>query len=494
MGITSLGLVLLPLGLIWATNPVRLLQLAFVAAIFEAGAALVFGSFGLQPALVPGLIFVAYVCAQYALGMRYQGEAQILKTFAPLLALLAYALLSILVLPDAFQGRIMVWPQRPDMLNPGYVPLTFTAGNVTQTLYLALYTVVAIAAGLLVTRSGFRFDALLRAYLLGGYGVILLTFWDFAYRIAGVPFPKDFVYSNPNWAIVNQTIGPVPRIQATFSEPAALAFYLSGLFFCCLWLNARGHRIMRVDLLLGLAILAMLCSTSTTGILTLAAGFPLLIAFATLTGNGRAVVRLARKGGALLLAGTLLIGPLFILVPSLQGSVNEVVTATLSKGDSQSYAERSGLDAAALATLAQTDGLGVGWGSFRASSLIPGIAANGGVFGLAMVLILVTQVVRLLRRAGHRHRHGHAGSLVLDGFGAALAGQLAAALLSAPTIGSIAFYLQLGCVTGIAARMLVDRRSPQAGVPAGRLRGPGLAARPGPTLAAQTPGRGGQFA
>ncbi|HEX3984678.1 MAG TPA: hypothetical protein VHX12_13365 [Acidisoma sp.] len=461
MGVTLLGIVLLPLGLVWATNPVRLLQLAFIAAIFEAGAAFIFGSFGLQPALVPGLIFVVYVVAQYLLGMRYQGEAHILRTLAPLIALLAYAVLSILVLPQAFQGRIMVWPQRPDMLDPGYVPLTFTAGNVTQTLYLALYSMVAICAALLVTRSGFKFESLLRAYLFGGYLVIGLTFWDFAYRVAGVPFPTDILYSNPNWEIVNQTIGPVPRIQATFSEPAALAFYLSGLFFCCLWLNAKGWRIMRVDILLGLCILAMLCSTSTTGILTLVAGFPMMIAVAAMAGNGAAVARLAKKGVALTVIGVIVIGPLFILEPSLQSSVNEVVTATLSKGDSESYQERSGLDAAAMGTLAQTNGLGVGWGSFRSSSFIPGLAANGGLFGLAMVLLLAWQVTALMRRAGNRNRD-HPGNIVLDGFGAALCGQLAAALLSAPTIGSLAFYLQLGCVTGTAARMLEESRGRRA--------------------------------
>lgn len=461
MGVTILGLVLLPLGLLWCTNPVRLLQLAFVAAIFEAGAAFLFGSFGLQPALVPGLIFVTYVVAQYALGMRYPGEGQVLRCLAPLIALVAYAVLSIFLLPDAFKGKIMVWPQRPDLLDPGYVPLAFTSGNVTQTLYLALYSVVAIAAGLLVTRQGFRFVTLLRAYLLGGYLVVGLTFWDFAYRVTGVYFPTDIVYSNPNWAIVNQSIGPVPRIQATFSEPAALAFYLSGLFFCCLWLNARGRRIMRVDILLGLAIIAMLCSTSTTGILTLVAGFPLMIIFAVFTGQPAAAGQLVKKAGLLLMVGVVVIGPIFILVPSLQSSVNEVVQSTLSKGDSDSYQERSGLDDAALATLGQTDGLGVGWGSFRASSLVPGIAANGGVFGLAMVLLLAWQLVALIRRAGRRNP-GHEGGLVLEGFGAALAGQLAAALLSAPTIGSLAFYLQLGCVTGTATRMLSESRRPHA--------------------------------
>jgi hypothetical protein len=458
MSVTVIGLILLPLSLFWAANPIRLLQLATIAAIFEAGAALILGgSFGLQPAMVPGLIFVAYVAAQYAAGMRYPGEGRVLWTLTPLLALLGYAILSIFVLPQAFQGKIMVWPQRPDLINPGYVPLTFTSGNVTQSLYLAVNVIIATCAALLVTRVAIPYRALLKAYLFGGYLAVGLAFWQFAYRVAGVWFPSAMIQSNPSWAIVQQSIGPVPRIQGTFSEPAALAFYLSGLFFCCLWLNAQGHRIMRVKLLLGLAILAMLCSTSTTGLVTLAAGVPLVTIFAALRGDTAAVGRLMKTTMAILVVGAVVIGPLFVLKPSLQNSVHEVVVATMSKGDSQSYAERSGLDAAAVATVGQTDGLGVGWGSFRASSLIPGLLANAGVFGVAMVVWLVWRIAVLVNRAGRR-APGHPGRIVVDGFIAALCGQLAAACLSAPMIGSLAFFLQLGCVTGVAARMAGEVR------------------------------------
>ena len=104
MQITILGLALVPLTLIWAMNPVRLLQLAFVAAVFEAGAAAIIGSFGLPTAMVPGLLFIVFVIAQYALGMRYPAEGPVFWALTPLLALLAYALLSVVVLPDAFAG------------------------------------------------------------------------------------------------------------------------------------------------------------------------------------------------------------------------------------------------------------------------------------------------------------------------------------------------------------------------------------------------------
>jgi hypothetical protein len=462
MGITVLGLILLPLSLIWVANPIRLLQLATIAAIFEAAAALIVGgSFGLQPAMVPGLLFVGYVVAQYALGMRYPGERRVLWALTPLFGLFAYALLSIFVLPQAFEGKVMVWPQRPDLIDPGFVPLTFTAGNITQLLYLAMNVVIATCAALLVTRVKIPYRAVLRAYLIGGYMAVGLAFWQFAYRIAHVPFPSDIIQSNPGWAIVKQSIGPVPRIQGSFSEPAALAFYLSGLFFCCLWLNAKGHRIMRVNLLLGLAILGMLCSTSTTGIITLAAGVPLVTIFAALLGDTAAVGRLMKTMAAILVVGALVIGPVFILKPSLQNSIHEVYVATVSKGDSQSYEQRSQLDAVAVSTVGQTDGLGVGWGSYRASSLIPGLLANAGVFGVVMILWLAWRIGVLVNQA-KRHARGHPGEIVLDGFIAALCGQLAAACLSAPTIGSLAFFLQFGCATGVAARMAGEVRAAAA--------------------------------
>src|ERR1700760_3026159 len=98
MQITLLGVILIPLSLLWAANPVRLLQLALISAVFEAAAAVVLGGFGLQPAMVPGLLFIANIVVQYALGMRYPGEGTVLRATAPLRYLLFYALLSILVL------------------------------------------------------------------------------------------------------------------------------------------------------------------------------------------------------------------------------------------------------------------------------------------------------------------------------------------------------------------------------------------------------------
>ena len=461
MPITILGLVLVPLSLIWAMNPVRLLQLAFVSAVFEAGAAVIIGSFGLPTAMVPGLLFIVFVVAQYALGMRYPAEGAVFWALTPLLALLAYALLSVVVLPDAFAGHIMVSPQKNDPLQPGFVPLAFSAGNITQLLYLGMNVAVATTTALFMTRSAIPYQRIMSAYLFGGYIVVGLAFWQFASRVAGVPFPDAILYSNPSWAIVDQALGSVPRIQGPFSEPAGLAFYLSGLCFCCLWLTAHGYRLMNMTWLLAFAILAMLLSTSTTGILTLVVGLPLILLMVATRADGQALGRLGRTAGMLLLGGAIALTPVVIMKPQLLDMVSGVVDSTLNKGNSEFIAERSGTDAAAMDTFTATYGLGVGWGSFRSSSLVPGLVANGGAFGIMAVVWLGLRTTQLARR-GARAAYGHPGHLVVDGFSAALCGQLTAAMFSAPTIASLAFFLQLGCVIGVSARCPMNR-GPVAG-------------------------------
>lgn len=458
MQVTILGLILMPLSLIWAVRPVRLLQLALVSAVFEAAAALILGSnFGLQPAMVPGLLFIAYVFIQYALGMRYPGEATALRAAVPLLALMSYAVLSIWILPDAFAGKIFVWPQRPDLLMPGKVPLEFNFGNITQTLYLSFNILFTVAVAIFVTRGGIPYQGIIGAYMLGGYLVVLLAWWQFASRIAGIPFPDDLLQSNPGWAIVEQNFGSVPRIQGPFSEPAALAVYMSGITICSLWLSVRGYRTMRPTLLFVLGLVTTLLSTSTTGIATLVIGLPITMAIGSIGGDRGALGRMGKTLGVLLLSGIIVVGPVFLLQPSLIDSVSSVVDATLTKGSSESYEERSAADAAAVDTIGQTYGLGVGWGSARSSSLLPGLLANGGIFGVAMVFWLIVRVIRLGNR-GRGASRGHPGQILVDGFSASLCSQIGAALLSAPMITSLAFFLQLGCVIGVLARMSCEPR------------------------------------
>jgi hypothetical protein len=459
---TILGMVILPIALLSAANPVRLLQLALVVGVFEAGAALVIGQgigFGLPTAMVPGFLFLGYVVAQYALGMRYPGEALLLRAALPLLCFMAWAVVTSRLLPETFAGQIMIWPNRPDPVAPSAVPLAPTSGNLTQSLYLAMNVVVATVGGLFLTRRAIPWRGLLSAYLASGYLVVFLCFWNFASRVTGLWFPEDMLYSNPGWAIVNQSFGSIPRIQGPFPEPAALAIFLSGLAFCCLRLCMRGHGVMRPMLLLVLAIAAMLLSTSTTGILMLVVGLPLVLL--TAGGDRAAMARTRRTLGTMTGAILVVLVPLVVAMPELLDAAAVVIETTLEKSESDSFEERGALDQLAIDAMLGSYGLGIGWGSTRSSSLIPGILGNAGIVGLLLLLWFGWGLLRLISRASRRAAPDHPARMALDGFAAALAGQFGAALISGPTITSFSFYLQLALVLGAASRMLLDVGAPR---------------------------------
>jgi hypothetical protein len=246
-------------------------------------------------------------------------------------------------------------------------------------------------------------------------------------------------------------------MQGPFSEPAALSTYLSGIALCSLWLSIRGYRVRKPNLLLALSIVGVMLSTSTTGILTLSIGLPLVVALASVGGDPGALGRIGKTAALLLLGGSLVVTPALILMPKLIDSVNTVVESTLTKGDSDSYTERTATDASAMHTVGVTYGLGVGWGSFRSSSFVPGLLANAGVFGAAMIPWQIV-CIYLLSRNVRSSSKGHPGQILVNGFSAALCGQIAAALLSAPMITSLVFYVQLGCVIGVLARMSNEQR------------------------------------
>lgn len=456
MSPTVLGVVLVALCLRFAGDAVRLVQIGLVAAVFEAAAAVVIGGFGLQPGLVPALAVIALVVGQYMTGRRSVAEGPGLHLMTPLLVLVGYAVVSAALLPDVFAGRIIVWPQKFDGPAPEPLPLAPGQGNTNQVLYLMVNVAFAGAVALALGRAGTHWRALVRAYLLGGYVVVGLVVWDFASRTTGLPFPTGILHSNPGWAIVAQSLNGLPRLQGPFAEPSALAFYLVGVSFACTALCLRGHAIMRADLLLVLVIAATFFSTSTTGIAALAIGLPAMLGVAAVRGENpqlnRLIRMLALPGGIFLLAGVTLL----VLKPGLIGALAEVIDVTLNKTQSESFEERSAMNQDAWNAFLASSGLGVGWGSTRASSMLPGLLAGGGVVGALAVLWFAIRLGRAVRAARARAPQRHEACIALDAFGAALAGQFLAAVLSAPMITTPIFFAQIGIVTAATIRLAME--------------------------------------
>ncbi|MBR0679049.1 hypothetical protein GXW74_00995 [Roseomonas eburnea] len=478
MSATLVGLTVLALCLRWAGDAGRLIQLVLVAGIFEAAAAFILGGFGLQPGLVPAAMLVALVGAQYLTGRRSVAELPTLYLMAPLLLLFAYAAVTAVLLPDAFAGRIIVWPQKFRGPIPEPLPLAPGQGNTNQVLYLAANVALACGTALALGRAGAVWNAVVRAYLFGGYLAVGIAAWEFASRTVGVPYPKELLQSNPSWGIVEQSLGSLPRLQSSFAEPSAFAFYLVGVAFACVALCLRGHRVMRADVLLVLVLVTAFLCTSTTGIAALVLGLPALLGSAALRGRKVELRRLLRRLALPGVAFVVLAAGLLAMRPQLLDVVEQVVVMTLNKGESESYAERGAMNQAAWSAFLESGGLGIGWGSTRASSAVPGLLSGAGVLGAIATVWFVARLRRAARLARATAPADHPARVVVDAFGAALAGQLLAALLSAPMITTPIFFAQIGAMTAAVIRMRLDtaarrRVAAQGAVPPGYME-PGL--------------------
>ena len=435
-------------------RPVWLLQLVILFSIFEAAAILVLGSFGLQPALLPAMIFTGYIVLQLLLGVRYVGRNIAWWTMLPFLFVVGWAVIGSWMMPRIFAGEVYVWPQK---FEPPFValPLEPNGSNMNQVLYLVVDAFVLVTSALYVSGSKAGGQRILKAYLLSGLVSALLGFWQLSNKLAGVPYPEILFFSNPGWAILSeQSIGLAPRINATFSEPAAFASYLVGVLGCIGWLILQGEPGWKPRVLFAIVLMALLCSTSTTGYVVLALMLAGLPTYAVATRAWHLLIRSLAVFAAL----ATLLGVIYIGVSEYSPEANRVITqvldSSLNKGDSSSFSERTSTDADSFNLVIPTYGLGVGWGSNRSSSLVPGLLANLGLWG-CLALVWFAMRLRTVVSRAHQLLRPSGDKSVLSGATGATVGYIAAGVVSGPTITSAAFYLLLGAMIGTASRVLV---------------------------------------
>ena len=476
MGLTEFSFIELPLCLLWALQPERLLKLMVLAQVFEAAAALTVGSFGVQPGLVAAMIFVLFVLLQLLLGARYPGDVAAWRLVRPFVLVTVWALASSYVMPRLFHGQVYVWPQKEI---PPYViaPLEPSSSNINQDVYLAISCLLVVLVSAFLTRTRSPLLPFLRTFLWSGILVAVVSVWQFANKIAHVPYPSDLFYSNPGWALnTGQQFGALPRINGPFSEPAALASYAASIVCASGWLMLQGHRDQLARWAFVAALGTMFISTSTTGFAALAVVAVGIPVYALLTGSSRIVAMVLKVGVPIVV----LLGLAFFagdtLVPRFDSSVETVIASTLDKQNSSSYDERTSGDADSLQATIQTYGLGTGWGSNRSSSLLPGLLSTIGLPGVLGLLWFGVSLARRVRRA-RRSAASVEKLMVIDGCCGGIFGFLLCTLISGPTISSVTFYFLVALLVASVVRVELEpvsytvRKSPREAyaVPAGQL-------------------------
>ncbi len=455
---TSLGFVFIPLCILFCSRPARLLDLVFIGSAFAAAAAIIIGNYGITPALIPTSMFIAFITTKLLTGTRYPGEKTTLNVLLPFMMAAFWAIASSILIPRFFQNQIMVWPEKPGTFFV-ITPLSPNSGNYTQDLYLLAASILLALASLYLTNPACNLLRLLYAYFIAALIVCIISAWQFTANTFGFWFPTEFFLSNPGWALLtDESVGSIIRITGPFSEPAALASYLCGAVGAAGWVLLNGHKSILAIIVLGLAGFVILLSTSTTGYAALIMMLAGISLYTLLTGDNR----LRASVGLLLiiLVALVVLFAIFtpIIAPRVWHIAQQIIDATLSKQGSSSYNDRTSTDIDSLREAMESYGVGVGWGSNRSSSLVPGLLAAVGVPGVFLLMWFAVNVTRQVRRA-HRVASTPDVKMVMHGATGGILGTLCAAVISSPAITSPDFYLLLALLVASSTRVGLEAKS-----------------------------------
>ena len=455
--ITAIGVILIPICLVFYKRPWHLLSLIFYYSVFSAAAIIVLGGAGITPGLLPASLFTLTFVVGLATGVRYPGERRAIIVLTPFILVIAGALISSVLMPRLFFGEVLVWPQKMSGL---FVrsPLAPNSGNYTQDMYLLSDALLTVTSAIYLTRPGAKLNRLLDCYLSASFLVDGISLWQFLGNTAHIWYPSTFFLSNPGWAeLSSETVGSLIRLNGPFSEPSSLSAYLCAPVSAAAWLVLKGDKRLMPRLVLGLGLCVILASTATTGFATLGIMSGILILRSVIVSSIRLRQRILIVTVFAVMLGGIVTYLTPIIAPSVASQASLVVDSSLNKGQSSSYRDRSTADSDSFNEMLQTSGLGVGWGSNRSSSLLPGLCASIGLWGIAGLVWFGCALSFSLKRV-MRLTIDPAPARVVSGASAAILSTLVSALLSGPTISSPDFFLLVGMLVAVASGTIHNNR------------------------------------
>jgi hypothetical protein len=377
----------------WGRHEARMVTVFLASCVCGASAALtvvLMGGAPVTPALffVPLLVMVAWRMAGWR---RLMGGFSLREPGGWLALFVGWALFTAVFMPRIFKGQVLVYTTSRDDAEALGVTLTLLAPNstnITQAIYLlvGLATFMALRA---ILRDPSHHRWLKAGFLAAAALNLLFALWDALGAFAGMEVGMGFV-RNANYAIVSQRLGGLPRLQAAFSEPSALAGYSTGLFAVLLmmWLKELdGRRSGAMAIATGAVLLLTLSSTAFVS-------FALVLTAAALLHAWRRLIdpRRSRLGWqAALLAGLTGLACVLLLwnPPWLTKFGSIVWTMVVEKSESESAIERLAWATATWQNFVDTYGLGTGAGSARGSSWPLVVLGNTGWPGAALLLVFL---------------------------------------------------------------------------------------------------------
>lgn len=229
-------------------------------------------------------------------------------------------------------------------------------------------------------------DKVHRVIRLAAMIVSVFALWQFLHNEVGIYYPSGIIYHSSGSVVDDGIFGQIHRLSSTFLEPSFYGLYAAALASYFLF---RMNEIRSIDGLMHLA-LAIQCiiSTSTTGIVALAAGYIIYVVVKISEMRRRELTQFLAMGLTLMI-----VGGLFIAVEHSY-VVKVLQYAILDKSSSGSYFNRTESNIFAWHVFIRTYGLGVGLGGNRPSSLLFYLLSNIGLIGVLLFSVFTMQMLR----------------------------------------------------------------------------------------------------
>lgn len=163
-----------------------------------------------------------------------------------------------------------------------------------------------------------------------------------------------------------------PRLFSTFIEPSYCATFLSASFWCCLLSNKRYN----LNKYLPIILIEILLTMSTTAYVALVLG---------------AIVYLYAMKDVKALRNVILIGVLILFIITISGTYNQIYSIIFEKSSTNSGLTRSSWNKMAWKNFLDSKGIGMGYRTIRASSMLFNILGQLGILGMISFIYSIWQ-------------------------------------------------------------------------------------------------------
>jgi len=423
-------------------------------------------------------VFTVFAMALIIMSILHPGSARYLLhilrrhwTIPAMLLLGMYAAAGAFALPRLFAGEASAFIPVAGRIYEA--PLSPVSGNISQTLYFLIGVLSFVGMTAWLCRTGewriMKIALLAFAATNGALGLV-----DILAKLSGITDVLAPVRT-ANYALLTTAIeASFWRISGGHSEASAFAqaaLSAWGVAFC--YWRATGSKIALASACLnGLLILFSTSSTAYMAMFVLTAAGAMHLA--ARIASGRIPLRDARVAGAVAI-GMFTVILAWVATPQFfEPILNLIDNMLLRKTSSASGVERAYWNIQGLSAVTATWGLGIGFGSSRASSWIVATISQLGIPGAIAISVIIVALAReagLAERAASKSALKERVGLAAAARGGALASILGSSISGASADPGILVFLCLAIIVAMrVSQTATDDRNGMRRVPSVRFR------------------------